>query len=84
MRRSRIIWTAAAQKELRAINRDIAMSILHCLDRHLATGQGDLKKLAPPYTGHRLRCGDYRLLLERIDVDTVQINRVSHRREAYR
>jgi hypothetical protein len=50
------IWEARA--DLRAIDRETAMRILHCVDRCLATRTGDVKKLKPPPTGFRLRCGD--------------------------
>ena len=32
-----------------------------CLTRYLKTGVGDVKKLQPPRTEFRLRCGDYRV-----------------------
>ena len=38
------------------------MQILHCVDRYRASRAGDVKKLKPPSTGFRLRCGDYRVV----------------------
>jgi mRNA-degrading endonuclease RelE of RelBE toxin-antitoxin system len=34
------------------------------VDRYLASRTGDVKKLKPPLTGFRLRCGDYRLFFD--------------------
>jgi hypothetical protein len=53
-----VIWSPEARADLRAIDRETAMRILHCVDRYLATRIGDVKKLKPPLTGFRLRCGD--------------------------
>ncbi len=60
------------------------MQILVCLDRYLASRSGDVKKLRPPHTGFRLRCGDYRVFFDTADTNTIHITAVHHRREAYR
>jgi hypothetical protein len=52
-----VIWSPEARANLRAIEREIAMQILHCIDRYLASRTGDVKKLKPPRTDFRLRCG---------------------------
>ena len=67
-----------------AIDRETAMQILHCVDRYLATRTGDVKRLKPPLTGFRLRCGDYRVFFDLKDGNTIGIGGVRHRREAYR
>jgi hypothetical protein len=54
-----VIWSPEARADLRAIERETAMQILHCIDRYLANRTGGVKKLKPPLTGFRLRCGDY-------------------------
>jgi len=43
-----------------------------------------VKKLKPPQTGFRLRCGDYRLFFEHRNETTIEVIGVRHRREAYR
>ena len=50
-----VIWSPEARADLRAIDRETAMQILHCLDRYLATRTGDVKeaqaaahRLSPP------------------------------------
>ena len=60
------------------------MQILHCLDRYLASRSGDVKKLKPPLTGFRLRCGDYRVFFDQKDENAIAILGVLNRREAYR
>ena len=79
-----VIWSPEARADLRAIERETAMQILHCIDRYLASRNGDVKKLKPPLTGFRLRCGDYRVFFELKHEDTIAITAVKNRREAYR
>ena len=79
-----IIWSEDARADLRRIDRETALDILHCTDRYLATRSGDVKKLKPPQTGFRLRCGDYRLFFELKNETTIEAIGVRHRREAYR
>jgi len=43
-----------------------------------------VKKLKPPRTGFRLRCGDYRVFFDPQDETTIEIGGVRNRREAYR
>jgi mRNA-degrading endonuclease RelE of RelBE toxin-antitoxin system len=79
-----IVWSEEARSDLRRIDRQIALDILHCVDRYLATRNGDVKKLKPPETGFRLRCGDYRLFFEYRNEIGIEVLAVRNRREAYR
>jgi mRNA-degrading endonuclease RelE of RelBE toxin-antitoxin system len=79
-----VIWSPEARADLRAIDRETAMQILHCLDRYLASRAGDVKKLKPPRTGFRLRCGDYRVFFDQKDENTIGVLGVRNRRDAYR
>ena len=79
-----ILWSPEARADLRAIDRKIAIDILHCIDRYLGTRNGDVKKLKPPQIGFRLRCGDHRIFFEQQGPQTISITGVKHRREAYR
>lgn len=79
-----VIWSPEARADIRAIERETAMQILHCVDRYLANRTGDVKKLRPPRTGFRLRCGDYRVFFDPKDDDAIEITGVRNRREAYR
>ena len=77
-------WTDQAKADLRAIDRETALSILRGLSRFLLTEQGDVKRLQnidPPEL--RLRLGDYRLRFYE-HTDFIKILRVKHRRETYR
>ena len=79
-----IIWSPEARANLRAIERETAVQILHCVDRYLANRIGDVKKLKPPLTGFRLRCGHYRVFFDHQDENAIEITGVRNRREAYR
>ena len=79
-----VTWSPEARADLRAIDRETAARVLHCVDRYLASRAGDVKKLKPPLTGYRLRCGDYRVFFDHKDEASVAITGVRNRREAYR
>ena len=80
----KIDWTGQAKVDLRAIDQQTALRILHELARFMATGEGDVKRLQdiePPEL--RLRVGDYRIRFYDHG-DRLEILTVKHRREAYR
>jgi len=79
-----VLWSPEARADLRAIDREPAMQILYCLDRYLASHTGDVKKLKPPLTGFRLRCGDYRVFFDLKNNEAIEVTAVRHRKEAYR
>jgi mRNA-degrading endonuclease RelE of RelBE toxin-antitoxin system len=79
-----VIWSPEARADIRAIDRETALQILYCLDRYLSTRSGDVKKLKPPRTEFRLRCGDYRLFFEAKNENAIEITGVRNRRDAYR
>jgi mRNA-degrading endonuclease RelE of RelBE toxin-antitoxin system len=79
-----VIWSPAARTDLRAIDRDRAMEILYCVNRYLGGRVGSVKRLKPPMTGFRLRCGDYRVFFDQKDKNTIEITTVRNRRDAYR
>jgi mRNA-degrading endonuclease RelE of RelBE toxin-antitoxin system len=79
-----IIWSPEARTELRSIDRETAVQILHCVDRYLADRAGDVKKLKPPLSGFRLCCGDYRVFFDHGGESVIEITGVKNRREAYR
>jgi hypothetical protein len=49
-----IIWSPEAQNQLRAMDRQVALDILHAVDEYLSSGIGDVKKLRPPRDELRL------------------------------
>ncbi len=79
-----VIWRDRAKAQLRAIDQQTALRILHALAHFLATSEGDVKRLQgidPPEL--RLRVGDYRLFFQDAE-DRIEVIAVKHRREAYR
>jgi len=79
-----VIWSLEARAALREIESEIAMQILHCIDRYLLSRVGDVRKLKPALTGFRLLCGDHRVFFDLKDENTIEITGVRNRREAYR
>lgn len=79
-----VLWSPEARADLRAIDREVAMQILQCLDRYLASRAGEVKKLKPPLAGFRLRCGDYRVFFDLKNDNAIGVTAVRHRKEAYR
>jgi mRNA-degrading endonuclease RelE of RelBE toxin-antitoxin system len=80
----KIAWTDQAKADIRAIDQQTALRILHGLARFVATDEGDVKKLTdidPPE--YRLRVGDYRIRFYDRD-DGIEILAVKNRSEAYR
>lgn len=79
-----IAWTEQAKADVRGIDRETAIDLLHRLARFLTTEEGDVKRLTdidPPE--YRLRLGDYRLRFYDHG-DWIEILRVRNRKEAYR
>jgi len=77
-------WPETARSELRAVDRETALRILHSLTAFGETGQGDIKALTGPWQGYfRLRIGDYRVIMT-VAPEEVVVIRVRHRSEAYR
>ena len=84
MGQKKIDWTDPAKADLRAIDKDTALRILHTVARYLASGEGDVKRLQdiePPEM--RLRVGDYRVRFY-AHGDSILVLAVKHRREVYR
>jgi len=80
----RIAWTDQARADVRSMDRDTAMDLLHGLARFAATGEGAVKRLQaiePPEL--RLRLGDFRVRFYHHG-DWIEILRVRKRGEAYR
>jgi mRNA-degrading endonuclease RelE of RelBE toxin-antitoxin system len=69
---------------LRAIERATAMQILYCIDDYVSNRVGGVKKLKPPRTGFRLRCGDYRVFFDYKEEKIIEITGVKNRKDAYR
>ena len=64
--------------------RKTRMQILYCIDRYLEARTGHVKKLKPPRTGFRLRCGDFRVFFDPSGDNGIEITAVRNRKDAYR
>lgn len=80
----KIAWSEDARADLRRIDRTTAMRILTAIHRFAESGAGDVKELKGQSGELRLRVGDYRVWFTNDPDDTIRINAVRHRREAYR
>ena len=58
------------------------MQILYCVDDYTLKRVGGVKKLKPPRTGFRLRCGDYRVFFDYTQLNTIEITAVKDRQSA--
>ena len=77
-------WPESARYELRAIQRQTAIRILHALTEYGESGVGDVRTLTGEWQGHfRLRVCDYRVIFT-IAKDEITVIRVRHRSEVYR
>jgi hypothetical protein len=55
----KFIWAESARAELRAIDRETALRILHGLDQYGEFGKGDVRALEGQWQGYlRLRASD--------------------------
>ena len=80
---NQITFTAQARADVRRLDIPTAMRIFAALQRFAKSGEGDLKKLKGDTGESRLRVGDYRVrFIEK--ADTIIVQRVLHRSEAYR
>jgi len=80
----RFVWPDSTRAELRAVERETAVRILHALTVYGETGAGNIKALTGPWQGHfRIRIGDYRVIFT-IARDEITIIRVCHRSDVYR
>jgi mRNA-degrading endonuclease RelE of RelBE toxin-antitoxin system len=74
----RFSWPDSARNELRAIQRQTAIRILHALTEYGASGVGDVRTLTGEWEGYfRLRLGDYRVIFT-IAKDEITVIRVRH------
>ncbi|HJT89094.1 MAG TPA: type II toxin-antitoxin system RelE/ParE family toxin [Bryobacteraceae bacterium] len=80
----KFVWPESARSELRAIDREGALRILHALTDYAQSGEGDIRALAGEWEGcFRLRVGEYRVIFSVLPGE-LAILRVRHRSNAYR
>ena len=80
-----VSFSSHALHDLKQLDRRTHTRVVEAIERHAATGAGDVKRLRGRDNGWRLRVGDWRVLHRyRFDDKTVEIVRVVRRRDAYR
>lgn len=80
----KFVWPESARSQLRAIDREDALRILHALTQYAQSGEGDIKALAGEWQGYfRLRVGDYRVIFSVLPYE-IAVLRVRHRSDVYR
>jgi mRNA-degrading endonuclease RelE of RelBE toxin-antitoxin system len=80
-----VSFSSRALHDLKQLDRRTNTRIVEAIERHAATGAGDVKRLRGRDDGWRLRVGDWCVLHRyRFDDKTVEIVRVVRRRDAYR
>ena len=80
-----LVFTNQAKIDLERLDRATRLRIAAAIQRLVLTEAGTIKKLQgidPPE--YRLRIGDWRVRFSLPDGNTVRINRVQNRKEAYR
>ncbi len=80
----KFIWAESARAEVRAIDREAAIRILHALAEYGNSGASDIKAQACQWQGlFRIRVGDYRVIFA-IAADEITVVRVGRRSDIYR
>lgn len=80
---TQFVWQPGAQADLRRLDRDTAMRILHALTRYGGLGEGDVKRLTDREGLYRLRVGKWRIFFDLDSPDSVRIHGIDNRGEAY-
>jgi mRNA-degrading endonuclease RelE of RelBE toxin-antitoxin system len=82
---TRFAWEPAARADLRRIEQEQAIQILHALSDFSESGNGDVKKLVGDILGrYRLRVGDWRILFRFEKANLMRILSVENRKDACR
>jgi mRNA interferase RelE/StbE len=80
-----VVLTGSARRDLRRLDRRVAVRIIEALERLATTGQGDVQRLRGTTDEWRLRVGEWRVRF-RYDTaaDTIEVLHILPRGEAYR
>ncbi len=80
-----VVLTGSARRDLRRLDRPVAVRIVEALERLATTGQGDVQRLRGTTDEWRLRVGDWRVRF-RYDTaaDTIEVLHILPRGESYR
>ena len=80
-----VVLTGSARRDLRRLDRPVAVRIVEALERLATTGQGDVQRLRGTTDEWRLRVGDWRVRF-RYDTaaETIEVLHILPRGEACR
>lgn len=81
----KLVLAGQAKIDLGHLDRPTRLRVASALQRLVLTNAGNIRKLRgidPPE--YRLRVGDFRIRFSCPDADTVRVNRVQNRKDAYR
>lgn len=79
-----LVLSKRAESDLRGLDRETARRVFDAVERFVASGHGDIRKLKGTTNEFRLRVGDWRIRLERRPEGGYNVLRVLNRRDAYR
>ncbi|MFH1188897.1 MAG: type II toxin-antitoxin system RelE/ParE family toxin [bacterium] len=84
---ARLIFTPAAEHEYKHLPSDVRQVVQKLLDGDFRLNPFDrrfnVRKVQEPFTGYRLRLGNYRVLFE-FEENIIIVYRVRHRKDAYK
>ena len=82
MKQYQVRYAAAVVRELAKMSPDVRRRVRSKIERLSHGLAGDVKRLTNFSPEYRLRVGDWRVLFN-LDGDTIYVEHVSHRSEAY-
>jgi len=81
----KITFKKSVSKDLKKIDKNIAIEILDKINNELSQHANDYPVLKGKFEGLRkFRVGDYRIVFSIIETETVLVLRIAHRKEVYR
>ena len=84
---ARIVLTPAAEREYKRLPKDVQIRVRELFDGDFRADPFDsrfnTRKIQKPFTGYRLRLGDYRILFEFRD-RTILVYRIRHPKNSYK
>jgi mRNA-degrading endonuclease RelE of RelBE toxin-antitoxin system len=78
-----VVWSRAAERDLRRLDRQVAERVRATVLHFAATAHGDVRKLEARPGQFALRVGDWRALFRDYDADAIEIIGVLPRGRAY-
>ena len=81
----KITFKKSVSKDLKKIDKSIVIEIFDKINTELSKNANKYPQLKGKFAGLRkFRVGDYRIIFSIIEIETVLILRIAHRKEVYR